>query len=127
MEGALEDIKNIAVADTENIIEEIKRIAAINKVSQIEISKRTGVHPSQVSQNLKNAKDSRMYLHNACAYARAIGAKVIVVSAENEIKDEKRLDYNDLRAALTSEQRNAEFLREQIKLLRSDLERLRNK
>lgn len=98
-----------------------------SRITQVQISKETGINRPQLSVMLKEGRG--MYLQYACAIAKALGVKLVIDRGDRDAdvenrEGEKRID-TDLRKALKSEQENSKSLREQIEWLRLEYERLR--
>ncbi len=104
------------------------------RITQVKISNETGINQSHLNKMLKHG--SGMHIKYACSIARALGCKLVIVDVEEKnnmtIASEKQQQEQDtadltisLQKALESEQKNSEFLREQVKWLRSECERLR--
>ena len=113
------------IEEFNNLISESKKNGS--RITQVQISKATGINRPQLSVMLKDGRG--MYLQYACAIAKALGVKLVVdrgirdANAENH-EGQERIDA-DLRKALESEQENSRSLREQIEWLRLEYERLR--
>jgi len=100
-----------------------------SRITQVQISKTTGINRPQLSVMLKDGRG--MYLHYACAIAKALGVKLVIDKRDRDAdvesrEGQERIDA-DLRKALKSEQENSKSLRKQIEWLRLEYERLRGK
>jgi transcriptional regulator with XRE-family HTH domain len=98
-----------------------------SRITQVEISKKTGINRPQLSVMLKDGRG--MYLQYACAIAKSLGVKLVIDRGDGSVplekrEKEERIDA-DLRKALKSEQENSKSLRNQIEWLRIEYERLR--